>query len=67
MKSFKPNEKIKDNAYIGSIEKYNEIYDYSIKNLKVFGLNKPNEFLGLKNGKVWNWDFNKAEISWFEC
>ena len=36
MKSFKPNEKIKENAYIGSIEKYNEIYDYSIKNPEGF-------------------------------
>ena len=36
MKSFKPNEKIKDNAYVGSVEKYNEIYDYSIKDPEGF-------------------------------
>ena len=26
MKSFKPNERIKNNAYVGSVEIYNEIY-----------------------------------------
>ena len=36
MKSFKPNEKIKNNAYVGSVEKYNEIYDYSIKDPEGF-------------------------------
>ena len=44
MKSFKPNEKIKDIAYVNSIEKYNEIYDYSIKNpekfCKIIGVEK---------------------------
>ena len=36
MKSFKPNERIKNNAYVGSVEKYNEIYDYSIKDPEGF-------------------------------
>ena len=67
MKSFKPNEKIKDNAYIGSIEKYNEIYDYSIKNPEGFWAEQAERISWFKKwGKVWNWDFNKAEINWFE-
>ena len=67
MKSFKPNEKIKNNAYVGSVEKYNEIYDYSIKDPKGFWAEQAERITWFKKwNKVWNWDFNKADISWYE-
>ena len=67
MKSFKPNEKIKNNAYVGSVEKYNEIYDYSIKDPEGFWAEQAERITWFKKwNKVWNWDFNKADISWYE-
>ena len=67
MKSFKPNEKIKNNAYVGSLEKYNEIYDYSIKDPEGFWAEQAKRITWFKKwNKVWNWDFNKADISWYE-
>ena len=67
MKSFKPNEKIKNNAYVGSVEKYNEIYDYSIKDPEGFWAEQAERITWFKKwDKVWNWDFNKADISWYE-
>ena len=67
MKSFKPNEKIKNNAYVGSVEKYNEIYDYSIKDPEGFWAKQAERITWFKKwNKVWNWDFNKADISWYE-
>ena len=67
MKSFKPNEKIKNNAYVGSVEKYNEIYDYSIKDPEGFWAEQAERITWFnKWNKVWNWDFNKADISWYE-
>ena len=67
MKSFKPNEKIKNNAYVGSVEKFNEIYDYSIKDPEGFWAEQAERITWFKKwNKVWNWDFNKADISWYE-
>ena len=67
MKSFKPNEKIKNNAYVGSVEKYNEIYDYSIKDPEGFWAEQAERITWFKKwNKVWNWDFSKADISWYE-
>ena len=67
MKSFKPNEKIRNNAHVDSIEKYNEIYDYSIKNPEGFWAEQAERITWFKKwNKVWNWDFNKADISWYE-
>ena len=67
MKSFKPNERIKNNAYVGSVEKYNEIYDYSIKDPEGFWAEQAERITWFKKwNKVWNWDFNKADISWYE-
>ena len=67
MKSFEPNEKIKNNAYVASVEKYNEIYDYSIKDPEGFWAEQAERITWFKKwNKVWNWDFNKADISWYE-
>jgi len=67
MKSFKPNERIKNNAYVGSVEKYNEIYDYSINDPEGFWAEQAERITWFKKwNKVWNWDFDKADISWYE-
>ena len=50
MKSFKPNEKIKNNAYIGGVENTMKYMIIQLKTLKVSGPNKLKELLGLKNG-----------------
>ena len=55
MKSFKPNEKIKNNAYVGSVEKYNEIYDYSIKDPEGFWAEQAERITWFKKwNKLWN-------------
>ena len=67
MKSFKPKRKIKDIAYVDSIEKYNETYDYSIKNPEGFWTEQAERITWFKKwDRIWNWDFEKADISWFE-
>ena len=67
MKSFKPNERIKNNAYVGSVEKYNEIYDYSINDPEGFWAEQAERITWFKKwNKVWNWDFDEADISWYE-
>ena len=64
MKSFKPNERIKNNAYVGSVEKYNEIYNYSIEDdypSKIQDIIRVNKFEDFETVKI-----IKKPISTFE-
>ena len=65
MKSFKPNEKIKNNAYIGSVEKYNEIYDYSIKDPEGFWAEQAERITWFKkwNKRLENENQSRLKIS----
>ena len=54
MKSFKPNRKIKDIAYVDSIEKYNETYDYSINNPEGFWTEQAERGAPSREGRCWS-------------
>jgi len=67
MLKFEPNKTMKLNAHINSIEEYNEIYKHSINNPEEFWSEQAERISWFKKwNKVWEWNFNKAEIKWFE-
>ncbi|MDC0526870.1 acetate--CoA ligase [Euryarchaeota archaeon] len=67
MLKFEPNKTMKLNAHINSIEEYNEIYKHSINNPEEFWSEQAERISWFKKwNNVWEWNFNKAEIKWFE-
>ena len=67
MEKFEPNNAVKSNAHINSIEEYNEIYKHSIDNPEKFWSEQAERISWFKKwDKTWEWNFNKAEIKWFE-
>ena len=67
MKIFNPDDFAKSNAHIGSIDEYNEIYKHSIDNPEKFWSEQAERISWFKKwDKTWEWDFNKAEVKWFE-
>ena len=67
MHKYEPNNEVKNNAYIGSMEDYNKLYEYSIKNPKDFWAEQAERITWFKKwNNIWEWDFNKANIKWFE-
>ena len=67
MEKFEPNNAVKSNAHINSIEEYNEIYKHSIDNPEKFWSEQAERISWFKKwDKTWEWNFNKAEVKWFE-
>ncbi len=67
MHKFEPNKTLKLNAHISSIEEYNEIYKHSIDNPEEFWSEQAERISWFKKwNKIWEWNFNKAEVKWFE-
>lgn len=67
MGKFEPNNAVKSNAHINSIEEYNEIYKHSIDNPEKFWSEQAERISWFKKwDKTWEWNFNKAEVKWFE-
>ena len=67
MHKFEPNKTLKLNAHINSIEEYNEIYKHSIDNPEEFWSEQAERISWFKKwNKIWEWNFNKAEVKWFE-
>ena len=67
MKIFKPDNTAKSNAHIGSIEEYKKKYKHSIDNPEEFWAEQAERISWFKKwDKTWEWNFNKAEIKWFE-
>ncbi|MEO2179881.1 MAG: acetate--CoA ligase, partial [Candidatus Poseidoniia archaeon] len=67
MLKFEPNKTLKLNAHISSIEEYNEIYKHSIDNPEEFWSEQAERISWFKKwNKIWEWNFNKAEVKWFE-
>ena len=67
MQKFEPNQTMKLNAHISSIEEYNEIYKHSIDNPEKFWSEQAERISWFKKwDKTWEWNFNKAEVKWFE-
>ena len=65
---FKPNKTISSRAYIGSMDKYKEMYEKSIENPDEFWAKMAEENVSWykKWRNVSKYDFKKAEIKWFE-
>ena len=67
MKIFNPDYTAKSNAHIGSIEEYKKKYKHSIDNPEEFWAEQAERISWFKKwDKTWEWNFNKAEIKWFE-
>ena len=67
MKIFNPNNTAKSNAHIGSIEEYKKKYKHSIDKPKEFWAEQAERISWFKKwDKTWEWNFNKAEVKWFE-
>tara|TARA_Y100000758_G_scaffold169164_1_gene120233 strand:- start:235 stop:561 length:327 start_codon:yes stop_codon:yes gene_type:complete len=67
MQKYEPSSKTRKNAHIGSIEDYKKLYEYSINNPEDFWAEQAERITWFKKwDKIWEWDFNKANITWFE-
>jgi len=67
MKIFNPNNTAKSNAHIGSIEEYKKEYKHSIDKPEEFWAEQAERISWFKKwDKTWEWNFNKAEVKWFE-
>ena len=67
MQKYEPNDETKNNAHIRSFEEYKKLYDYSIKEPEAFWSEQAERISWFKKwNNVWEWDFNKASIKWFE-
>ncbi len=67
MKIFNPNNTAKSNAHIGSIEEYKKKYKHSIDKPEEFWAKQAERISWFKKwDKTWEWNFNKAEVKWFE-
>ena len=67
MSRYKPAQEVKNRAHIGSFEQYKKMYDYSINEPEAFWSEQAERISWFKKwNNVWDWDFNKANIKWFE-
>ena len=67
MHKYEPNKETRNRAHIGSLEDYKKMYDYSIKEPEAFWSEQAERISWFKKwNNVWEWDFNKANIKWFE-
>ena len=67
MQKYEPSNKTRKNAHIGSIEDYKKLYEHSINNPEDFWTEQAERITWFKKwDKIWEWDFNKANITWFE-
>jgi acetyl-CoA synthetase len=67
MQKYEPSNKTRKNAHIGSIEDYKKLYEHSINNPEDFWAEQAERITWFKKwDKIWEWDFNKANITWFE-
>ena len=67
MQKYEPNDETRNNAHIRSFEEYKKLYDYSIKEPEAFWSEQAERISWFKKwNNVWEWDFNKASVKWFE-
>jgi len=67
MQKYEPNSEAKNNAHIGSMEDYKRLYEHSINNPEDFWAEQAKRITWFKKwDNIWEWDFNKADIKWFE-
>ena len=64
---YKPNLELKNRAHIGSFDQYKKMYEYSINKPEAFWSEQAERISWFKKwDRVWEWDFNEANIKWFE-
>ena len=64
---FKPSEEIKSKAHLNSLEEYKKMYDYSVNEPEAFWSEQAERISWFKRWKnTWNWNFDTAEVKWFE-
>ena len=67
MHKYEPSKETKKRAHIGSIEEYKKMYEYSIEKPEAFWEEQAERISWFKKwNNVWDWDFNKANVKWFE-
>ena len=67
MQKYEPNSETKNRAHIGSMEDYKKMYEHSINNPEDFWAEQAERITWFKKwDNIWEWDFNKANIKWFE-
>ena len=67
MHKYEPSKETKNRAHIGSIEEYKKMYEYSIEKPEAFWEEQAERISWFKKwNNVWDWDFNKANVKWFE-
>ena len=67
MQKYEPPSEAKNNAHIGSMEDYKRLYEHSINNPEDFWAEQAERITWFKKwDNIWEWDFNKADIKWFE-
>ena len=65
---FYPTQENEERAFIGSMVKYQEMYDASVNDPEAFWAEQADKFLFWEKpfDKVLEWDFSKPSVSWFE-
>ena len=67
MRKYMPSAEITKNAHISSIEDYKKMYVHSVNNPEKFWSEQADRISWFKKwDKVWEWNFDDADIKWFE-
>jgi len=67
MRKYEPTNTARNRAHIGSFDEYKKMYDYSIEQPEAFWAEQAERISWFKKwNRVWDWDFNSANVKWFE-
>ncbi len=67
MHKYEPTKETKNQAHIGSFDEYKKMYEYSIEQPETFWAEQAERISWFKKwNNVWDWDFNSANVKWFE-
>ena len=67
MHKYEPTDNARNRAHIGSFDEYKKMYDYSIEQPEAFWAEQAERISWFKKwNNVWDWDFNSANVKWFE-
>ncbi len=67
MHKYEPTDTSRNRAHIGSFDEYKKMYDYSIEQPEAFWAEQAERISWFKKwNRVWDWDFNSANVKWFE-
>ena len=67
MHKYEPTDTSRNRAHIGSFDEYKKMYDYSIEQPEAFWAEQAERISWFKKwNRVWDWEFNRANVKWFE-